>query len=299
MGYDMDPGANDATGTARRRRTTVAAAAAVAVIAVGVAVVTRIGGADQATPPVSPTTEVPGPAPLDPAAMNAGTAGWVSGWHGPGKADESQWASIAPLEHCQGTVPDRVASIDPTRSGFDGMEGEQAVATIKYADFGTAANDAAMWDAAFTRAFAKCTGVSGSTMSYDGGRGSVTSFALPARGTQPSGRAWVARLDNRIAIVLLVAQGTPSDQAVSDVGSAAIAAGRLVLSRQVGPVELRVNLDLLQQRLRLPGCHASRAATRVRRRQGRRVDRFGVPGTRRWGSWPGHQPPPEYTHMPL
>jgi hypothetical protein len=230
MGYDVDPGANDATGTARRRRTTVAAAAAVAVIAVGVAVATQIGGADQAAPPVSPTTTVPGPAPLGPAAMNAATAGWVSGWHAPaGTGDESvdseqKWASLGPLTECEGTVPDQVGNIEPTRSGIDLMEGQQAVATIQYLDFGTAANDAASWDTALTSAFAQCAGVSGSTMSYDGGRGSVTSFALPARGTQPGGRVWVARLDNRIAVVLLAAQGTPSDQAVSDVGSVAIAA---------------------------------------------------------------------------
>jgi len=229
MGYDMDPGANDATGTARRRRTTVAAAAAVAVIAVGVAVVTRIGGADQAAPPVSPTTAVPGPAPLDRAAMNAATAGWVSGWHAPAETDESvdsyqKWASLDPLLECEGTVPDRVANMEPARVGIDLMESEQAIATIQYLDFGTAADDAPIWDAALMSAFARCADVSGSTMSYDGGRGSVTSFALPARGTQPGGRVWVARLDNRIAIVLLAAQGTPSDQAVSDVGSAAIAA---------------------------------------------------------------------------
>jgi len=228
MGYDMDPGANDATGTARRRRTTVAAAAAVAVIAVGVAVVTRIGGADQAAPPVSPTTAVPGPAPLDRAAMNAATAGWVSGWHAPaGNADESddseysqKWASLDPLEEC---AIDRVPSIEPTRLGADQMEAEKAVAEIAYFDFGTA--DAADDAAALTRAFAQCADVSGSAMSYDGGRGSVSSFALAGTGgTLPGAWAWVARLDDRIALVVLAAQGTPSDQAVSDVGSAAIAA---------------------------------------------------------------------------
>jgi len=45
--------------------------------------ITQIGGADQAAPPVSATTAVPGPAPLDRAAMNAATVGWVSGWHAP------------------------------------------------------------------------------------------------------------------------------------------------------------------------------------------------------------------------
>jgi len=237
MGYDMDPGANDATGTARRRRTTVAAAAAVAVIAVGVAVITQIGGADQAAPPVSPTTAVPGPAPLDRAAMNAATAGWVSGWHAPAanaghesedseRKSEYKWASLDPLAEC---ALDRAPSIgepgEPTRGGFDLMEAELAVAAITYADFGTAANDAAIWDAALTSAFAQCADVKGSTMSYDGGRGSVSSFALAGtKGALPGAWAWVARLDNRIAMVVLAAQGTPSDQAVSDVGSAAIAA---------------------------------------------------------------------------
>jgi hypothetical protein len=226
----MDPGANDATGTARRRRTTVAAAAAVAVIAVGVAVVTQIVGADQAAPPVSPTTAVPGPAPLDRAAMNAATAGWVSGWHAPAaNADEEypdhseyqKWASVDPLEEC---ALDRAPTVGAlTRLGTDRMEAEQAVADIGYFDFGT--HDAADIAAALTRAFAQCADISGSTMSYDGGRGSVSSFALAGtKGTLPGAWAWVARLDNRIAIVTLAAQGTPSDQAVSDVGSAAIAA---------------------------------------------------------------------------
>jgi hypothetical protein len=265
MGYDMDPGANDATGTARRRRTTVAAAAAVAVIAVGVAVVTRIGGADQAAPPASPTTAVPGPAPLDRAAMNAATAGWVSGWHAPaGNADEyddseyQKWASVDPLEECAlDHALDRVPSMEPTRFGNDLMEAEQAVAEIGYFDFGTAADDAADDASALTRAFAQCAGVSGSTMSYDGGRGSVSSFALAGTGGKlPGAWAWVAQLDNRIAIVVLAAQGTPSDQAVSDV--AAIAALQVDSSYRdkvglLNPLKGGVNLDLLQQRLRVPG----------------------------------------------
>jgi len=45
--------------------------------------INQIGGADQAAPSVSATTAVPGPAPLDRAAMNAATVGKDSPLHAP------------------------------------------------------------------------------------------------------------------------------------------------------------------------------------------------------------------------
>lgn len=116
------PGAASAIRTARRRRrTTLAAVVATAAIAVGSAVAlpqltdARPGWTDSG---------LPASAPLDAAALDAATDGWVSGW-----TDSPASNSLSGLD-CEENQTDLPSTNDVGWSHFSGGEGAVATAVL-------------------------------------------------------------------------------------------------------------------------------------------------------------------------
>jgi hypothetical protein len=216
-------GADHAIGAARRRRTRIAASAVVAVIAViavGGAMFSQLGGSDRLSPTGEPT--VPTPAPLDAAAINAATEGWISGWHVAGKDDRSALESLDQDPACMSNDSE-TSTPDPKRVGSALMVSDtEQVAYAVFADY--ASNDAGAAAAAgeIVGAMSGCTDAA-VTITY-GDRGSVSYYALPT-GDDTAQQAWVGRLDNRLGLILVRgAPGNPPDDDVTALAWALVAA---------------------------------------------------------------------------
>jgi len=194
------PGASAAIGAAHRRRTTIAAVAAAAVLAVAGVVSGQLGSSDRLSP-----ADLPAPAPFDAGVLNAATEGFASDWHAAGKDDADAFASFDFDITCGGAVGG--ASPDPERAGgnlFVSGTGGYATYAI-FADFGTKAAAATTSVAELTGSLEHCAAGAGATTLY-GDRGQVTGYALsvPRSGSR---QAWVARLDNRLGLVLVTGSG--------------------------------------------------------------------------------------------
>lgn len=214
------PGAAAAIGRARRRRTTIAAGAAVALIAIGSAVtVQATHGGDRVAPAGPP--QVPAPAPLDGAALDAASHDWVTGWHVAGKDDQSQLEQVGQMWDCLDKVDN--PTHDPTRAGNQLFVGDDAVAIVIYGDFGDGGSQAGAWESAFGTAMAGCVGDPRST-AYGDGSATASSYVHPAQGTESASAAWLVRLDNRVGLMFATGSAPPSDQALDQVGSAVMAA---------------------------------------------------------------------------
>ena len=215
-------GAEHAIGAARRRRTTIGAAAAVALIAIGGVVFSQLGGSDKLSPAGELT--VPSPAALDAAAMNAATSEWVSGWHVAGQADTTVLEALDSEIGCF-TDANGGESPDPKRVGNNLMvAGGEQVSFSVFADYGQDSTAAGASLSEITAQFRQCAGTITSAGWY-GDRGSVGFFDVTSSGSRASQQAWVARLDNRIGILMVVgAQGEPSTESISALGAAIMAA---------------------------------------------------------------------------
>ena len=203
------PGASAAIGAAHRRRTTIAAAAAVALIAVGGVVTSQLGGSDDLSP-----AEFPSPAPFDAGVLNTATAGFASDWHVAGKDDTEVMQSLDFDVSCGAASGGE--SPDPERVGGDlfiaGTGGY--VAYTVFADFGADAAAASASVAEITNGLETCVPAGGTTTLY-GDRGSVTTYAMASNGPI-SRQVWVARLDNRLGLVLVNGRLALSGQSLDD-----------------------------------------------------------------------------------
>lgn len=215
------PGAAAAISAARRRRTTMAAAVAVALIAVGGATFSQLGGGSDR---VSPADELPAPALLDAAALNALTEGWVSGWHEAGKADEEVLLASGDLFQClDNSSAGETADVDPRRFGSSLMVGGAGqLANVVFADFGSDAAAATAALGEIEPALASCAGDGGVTETY-GDQARVTTYSLPADGPATE-TVWVARLDNRVSFAMLLADGSPTAAQRRALGAALLGA---------------------------------------------------------------------------
>jgi len=200
------PGAPAAIGAARRRRTTtvLSAAAAVVAIAVGGSVLAQ-GGGDRLSP-----AGLPSPAPLDAGVLNAATVGYASDWHVAGPDDEKV-VSVADFGiDCGGSSRDGHG--DPERVGGNMFVAGNGgyVAYAVFADFGADTAAATASVAELTNELESCAPGGGTTTLY-GDQGAVTLFAMSMPGPV-SRQVWVARLDNRLAMVMVNgARSLPGD----------------------------------------------------------------------------------------
>jgi len=190
------PGASAAIGAAHRRRTTIAAVAAAAVLAVAGVVSGQLGGSDRLSP-----ADLPAPAPFDAGVLNAATEGFAADWHVAGPSDEGALGEVDFDVTCGAASGGETP--EPERVGGNlfiaGSGGYLAYAV--FADFG--ADPAAATDsvAEITNGLESCAPGGGTTTLY-GDRGSVTAYAMSLPGPI-SKQVWVARLDNRLAMVLV------------------------------------------------------------------------------------------------
>jgi len=218
-------GADPAIGAPRRRRTTIGAAAAVALIAIGGVVFSQLGGSDRLSPSeeIHDGRVVPAPAPLDAAAMSSVTAGWVSDWHDASEADQPV---LEAMDGEFGCSSDRSTgdTTDPTRAGSNLLIGDQGqVGLAAFADFGDDSSAAAASVDELASAFAACASGDPVTVTYGSG-GSVVHYAVTANGSRYEQEAWVARLGNTFALVMVLAPGDPSDEVSIALGDAMMAA---------------------------------------------------------------------------
>jgi hypothetical protein len=218
------PGARAAIRQASRRRATLGASAAVALLAIGGVVLSQAPSDDQLLP-AGPDTTLPEPAPLDAAALDAATSGWVSGWRAPTEADGPALAGSSQEIACLGSMYREDSLPEPSRSGGGLLvTDEQQIGFMVFADFAGQSQDAATMRSVLNANLARCAGESGTVTSY-GDRGSATHYAVPADGAAPAQDVWIAILEDRLGILAIVnTLGPPTADVVVAVGRADVAA---------------------------------------------------------------------------
>jgi hypothetical protein len=220
------PGAAGAVALARhRRRTTIGSVAAVVAVAViatsaGIAVHrhdTAVGPADGS---------LPTPAALTPAVLSAATSGWTGGWSTITRDTDATLKANDQLNSlsCLDTA-DTKALDEPTGRGggaFTTSVGQ--VAFLEGLEFKADSPDLVAAGAAMDDAVSSCDPTMTTSTSY-GNSGRLSFYEVPGKAGEPDIQFWTARLDNRLALLVLAgAEDAPSPDTVATMDNALMAA---------------------------------------------------------------------------